>query len=506
MATNKWLTALAKLKDVTNTLRQNLRSGEIACSDDELLEELVAKVPSLSPKTYDATDDGYHWQPDPLWTFPDPNGSSQRKTIRQIYDEDTLKNDFTYSGIYLIYGNVNTMDLKAVFNKAAASYTFITSDGARYNDNTDTSLMHMWDETKDVIDSTGRHVRYVRVYTSTNTMYVPGFYRQLIWAIHNLGNQINSSVYTGKEMTLDFHEYERLELESNFGKSGYIYMMYNTGLPKTLLCNFACNNSNYTLNNLISSSSSSGVDMFRAGTHIVREMKLPQVVDGRSISLDSNRLYFPRIRKLSIPKGYTSVYIYPTYLRELHDLDMSEATSLTTLYIYDTGYYSSNNSSFTPTGHELYVNVPPSVTTFYGYGLCQSDISLPANLTSLTLGRSFINALTVPEKVTSLSLNYLPNLMTLAISEAWGKISSTQSTSFVGLYNLRNLILPQDFDRALNVSNSEFLEHDSIVDMLNNLKNNKGLSAKALVLGSVNLAKLTAEEKAIATNKNWTLS
>ena len=246
--------------------------------------------------------------------------------------------------------------------------------------------------------------------------------------------------------------------------------------------------------------------MFRAGTHIVREMKLPQVVDGRSISLDSNRLYFPRIRKLSIPKGYTSVYIYPTYLRELHDLDMSEATSLTTLYIYDTGYYASNNSSFTPTGHELYVNVPPSVTTFYGYGLCQSDISLPADLTSLTLGRSFINALTVPEKVTLLSLNYLPNLMTLAIPEAWGKISSTQSTSFVGLYNLRNLILPQDFDRALNVSNSEFLEHDSIVDMLNNLKNNKGLSAKALVLGSVNLAKLTAEEKAIATNKNWTLS
>ena len=196
MATNKWLTALAKLKDVTNTLRQNLRSGEIACSDDELLEELVAKVPSLSPKTYDATDDGYHWQSDPLWTFPDPNGSSQRKTIRQIYDEDTLKNDFTYSGIYLIYGNVNTMDLKAVFNKTAASYTFITSDGARYNDNTDTSLMHMWDETKDVIDSTGRHVRYVRVYTNTNTMYVPGFYRQLIWAIHNLGNQINSSPYT----------------------------------------------------------------------------------------------------------------------------------------------------------------------------------------------------------------------------------------------------------------------------------------------------------------------
>ena len=56
----------------------------------------------------------------------------------------------------------------------------------------------------------------------------------------------------------------------------------------------------------------------------------------------------------------------------------------------------------------------------------------------------------------------------------------------------------------LNVSNNHTV--DSMVAMFNSLKNLTGETAKTLTLGSTNLAKLTAEQKAIATNKNWTLA
>ena len=45
-----------------------------------------------------------------------------------------------------------------------------------------------------------------------------------------------------------------------------------------------------------------------------------------------------------------------------------------------------------------------------------------------------------------------------------------------------------------------------MVAMFNSLKDLTGDTAKTLTLGSTNLAKLTAEQKAIATNKNWTLA
>ena len=52
------------------------------------------------------------------------------------------------------------------------------------------------------------------------------------------------------------------------------------------------------------------------------------------------------------------------------------------------------------------------------------------------------------------------------------------------------------------------LPHDSLMNVINNLYDiaTKGCNAQQLLLGSTNLAKLTAEEVAIATNKGWTVS
>jgi hypothetical protein len=68
---------------------------------------------------------------------------------------------------------------------------------------------------------------------------------------------------------------------------------------------------------------------------------------------------------------------------------------------------------------------------------------------------------------------------------------------------------------ALSLSSCGNLTHDSLVDFINNLydlnitydiANGGTLYTQKLQLGSTNLAKLTAEEIAIATNKGWTVS
>ena len=60
-------------------------------------------------------------------------------------------------------------------------------------------------------------------------------------------------------------------------------------------------------------------------------------------------------------------------------------------------------------------------------------------------------------------------------------------------------------DYTLNLSACNSLTHESLMNVINNLYDikTKGCKNQKLQLGSTNLAKLTAEEIAIATNKGW---
>lgn len=61
---------------------------------------------------------------------------------------------------------------------------------------------------------------------------------------------------------------------------------------------------------------------------------------------------------------------------------------------------------------------------------------------------------------------------------------------------------------AIELSSATNLTYDSLMNVINNLYNikTKGVQPQQLRLGSTNLAKLTSEEIAIATNKGWTVS
>lgn len=61
---------------------------------------------------------------------------------------------------------------------------------------------------------------------------------------------------------------------------------------------------------------------------------------------------------------------------------------------------------------------------------------------------------------------------------------------------------------TLNLSSSDKLTHESLINIINNLYDikTKGCNAQKLILGTTNINKLTSEEIAIATEKGWTVS
>lgn len=100
-------------------------------------------------------------------------------------------------------------------------------------------------------------------------------------------------------------------------------------------------------------------------------------------------------------------------------------------------------------------------------------------------------------------------------------ISVNVKDDFYGCYNLTNFGGFQNLGQAysttqsdnyyeytLNLSSCSKLTHDSLMNVINNLYDiaTKGVKTQQLVLGSTNIAKLTAEEISICTAKGWSVS
>ena len=101
----------------------------------------------------------------------------------------------------------------------------------------------------------------------------------------------------------------------------------------------------------------------------------------------------------------------------------------------------------------------------------------------------------------------LPNTLEfLYLSNVLNNIAGAKRSTFLSLCaKLSTIVLEKDFDFPLICPNCP-LTHDCLVNMLLSLKDRSELTAQTLTVGSTNLAKLSNEEKAIATQKNWTLA
>ena len=111
------------------------------------------------------------------------------------------------------------------------------------------------------------------------------------------------------------------------------------------------------------------------------------------------------------------------------------------------------------------------------------------------------------------NLTTIPQLNGEKLTAVAGTFSNCRSLeNFNGIINLGQAYLTTQSANyssyKLDLSYSNKLTQDSLMNVINNLYDikTKGVKPQQLVLGSTNLAKLTAEEVAIATNKGWTVS
>ena len=149
---------------------------------------------------------------------------------------------------------------------------------------------------------------------------------------------------------------------------------------------------------------------------------------------------------------------------------------------------------------------------------CESLVTIPqldtSNVTNMgSMFDSCTSLTTIPQldtsKVTNMSymfesctsLTSIPRLDATSLTSAskmfgysWDSLN--QFTTFGGLNGLKI---------DLDLSPCEALTHDSLMNVINEAADVTS-SPKTLTLGSTNLAKLTDNEKAIATNKGWTLA
>lgn len=121
------------------------------------------------------------------------------------------------------------------------------------------------------------------------------------------------------------------------------------------------------------------------------------------------------------------------------------------------------------------------------FNYCSSLISVPQLNTSKVTG--MFSMFKYCSKLTTIPQMDVSNVTDMA-------------SMFYGCSSLKSILMT-GMKVNFDISASQKFEKSDLVTILNNLAT--VTSAKTLKMGSTNLAKLTAEEKAIATNKGWTL-
>ena len=169
-----------------------------------------------------------------------------------------------------------------------------------------------------------------------------------------------------------------------------------------------------------------------------------------------------------------------------------DCTRLTTIPLFDTSNVTNIHHMFSSCG---------SLTT-----VPQFDTSKVTNMFSMFSGCASIT--TVPQfntaNVTNMAnmFNFCYNLRTVPRFD----ISNvTDMSSMFG--NCKNLeeIHMININANLVISASTKFTREALLEIIGNLKAQTS-GTKTLTMGSTNLAKLTDEDKAIATNKGWTLA
>ena len=140
-----------------------------------------------------------------------------------------------------------------------------------------------------------------------------------------------------------------------------------------------------------------------------------------------------------------------------------------------------------------------------------TTVELPDSLTSI--GESVFQRCTslttveLPDSLASIGSEAFEYCTSLTTVELPDSLTSIGNYAFYGCTSLTDVTIKIGFNcNNLDLSASNRYTTETIVSWLEALADRTGQTAYNLTIGTTNLNKLTAEQKAIATNKNWTLA
>ena len=118
-----------------------------------------------------------------------------------------------------------------------------------------------------------------------------------------------------------------------------------------------------------------------------------------------------------------------------------------------------------------------------------------------------IRELVIPNGVTSIRGYMFAKFTSLTSVTIPNSVTTIGEGAFEDCTRLTSVTIGNGFNADyLDLSHSELLSVDTLVGMLNALADRTGLEDYLLIIGNTNLAKLSSEQIAIATEKNWTLA
>ena len=207
------------------------------------------------------------------------------------------------------------------------------------------------------------------------------------------------------------------------------------------------------------------------------------------------------------------------YIKKIPQLDTSNVTNMNSMFsgcrnlisIPQLNTSNVTNMSNMFNGCKLITTIPlmdTSNVTYmaYMFASCNNLISIPLMDTSKVTGMNSMfyscgNLISIPQLNLSKVTNawqmflYCMALTTLGGFQNLGMAYSANISANYSYY-------------TLNLSTSPKLTHDSLMNVINGLYDikTKGCNPQQLILGSTNLAKLSSEEVAIATERGWSVS
>ena len=120
---------------------------------------------------------------------------------------------------------------------------------------------------------------------------------------------------------------------------------------------------------------------------------------------------------------------------------------------------------------------------------------------------SSLESVNIPDGVIEIRDNAFYGCTSLSDMTISNTVAKLGKSVFINCSNLTNVTLGSGFNcNGLDLSPSTKYSVDTLVAMLTALADRTGQTAYILTLGATNLAKLSDAQKAIATDKNWTLA